>query len=116
VCASAIQTAAIALTTHPARITKGFAGGAGRDMRRPFDLRRRADRARLALYPPPRVRVFEPDPRRAGLAVCRVRLVVPPRGRAAPLGERVAMISTVTSPEPTGPERSRRVAEFREPC
>jgi hypothetical protein len=49
VCASAIQIAAIALTTHPARITNGFEGGGRREIRRPFDVRRPVDRERRVL-------------------------------------------------------------------
>ena len=91
--ASAIQIAATALTTQPARITNGLVEGAGRVLRRPVDLPRLLGRLRLVLYAAPRrLRAAEPDPRRVELAGCRDRLVVPPRGRAAPLGARVAMI------------------------
>jgi hypothetical protein len=60
------------------------------------------------------LRAEDPDLLRAELLVCRVRVAVPPRGRAAPLGARVAMIPTVTSTGSMAAERSRRVAKFPE--
>ncbi len=42
VCASAIQIAATAVATQPARITNGLVGGAGRVVRRPVDFPRLA--------------------------------------------------------------------------
>ena len=95
VCARAIQAPLSTRTIQPTRITTGLAGGGGAAPRRPF-------RRLAAAVRPPRCRGagLRPD---AVLPVLRAefagrgRPAVPLLRRAAALGARVAMISTVSA-------------------